>query len=221
MLSMSQVKILDHWWHCNSTLQKSNLVIYNLKLPKYNYIIYNLLQVDCKFVKSVHISATKLSNHLITVRPIHDTDSEPYGKERLIPRIYFTHFWSHYYDDSIQLHPDMLLHTFSSRQGLNLETINVNLTYPLFSHGLLCTALSRIHNHYNTIVCLCPGLHTSTNVTYSEVAGVDNYSFMISSLIIFKLKIKIPTLSYYLHFVLHYCLLEKSRVLVLMTCLKI
>jgi hypothetical protein len=50
---------------------------------------------------------------------------------------------------------------FNSYQGLNLDAIGADLTYLVFSHGHLYTTLSRIHNHINAIVQLCPSENTT------------------------------------------------------------
>lgn len=58
---------------------------------------------------------------------------------------------------------------FNSCQGLTLDRIAVDLTWPVFSHGQLYTALSRIRNRHHAIVRLPPGEIYTTNVTYREI----------------------------------------------------
>ena len=59
--------------------------------------------------------------------------------------------------------------TFNSCQGLTLDTVGVDLTSPVFSHGQLYTALSRIRHRSNAKVRLRPGQSKTKNVTYHEV----------------------------------------------------
>jgi hypothetical protein len=59
--------------------------------------------------------------------------------------------------------------TFNSCQGLTLEIVEVDLTRPVFSHGQLYTAPSRIRHHNDAKAHLCPGETTTTNVTYQEI----------------------------------------------------
>ena len=59
--------------------------------------------------------------------------------------------------------------TFNSCQGMTLDTVGVDLTRPVFSHGQLYTALSRIRNRSRAMVRLRPGENSTTNVTYNEL----------------------------------------------------
>jgi hypothetical protein len=58
---------------------------------------------------------------------------------------------------------------FNSCQGLNLNMVGVDITVPVFSHGQLYTALSRIPNCTQAVVHMRPGETTTTNVTYHEL----------------------------------------------------
>lgn len=59
--------------------------------------------------------------------------------------------------------------TFNSCQGLTLDVVGVDLTRPVFSHGQLYTALSRIRHRSHAKVRLRPGQRMTKNVTYHEV----------------------------------------------------
>lgn len=59
--------------------------------------------------------------------------------------------------------------TFNSCQGLTLDTVGVDLTRPVFSHGQLYTALSRIRHRSHARVRLRPGHSMTRNVTYREI----------------------------------------------------
>src|SRR5882762_12006044 len=59
--------------------------------------------------------------------------------------------------------------TFNSCQGLTLDRVGVDLTRPVFSHGQLYTALSRICHRSDVKIRLRPGECSMTNVTYREI----------------------------------------------------
>ncbi|OSD03960.1 hypothetical protein PYCCODRAFT_1364875 [Trametes coccinea BRFM310] len=59
--------------------------------------------------------------------------------------------------------------TFNSCQGLTLDVVGVDLTRPVFSHGQLYTALSRIRHRSHAKVRLRPGQTSTRNVTYHEI----------------------------------------------------
>ncbi|PCH43538.1 hypothetical protein WOLCODRAFT_75077 [Wolfiporia cocos MD-104 SS10] len=59
--------------------------------------------------------------------------------------------------------------TFNSCQGLTLDTVGVDLTRCVFSHGQLYTALSRIRHRKDARVRLPFGRELTKNVTYNEI----------------------------------------------------
>jgi hypothetical protein len=59
--------------------------------------------------------------------------------------------------------------TFNSCQGMTLDTLGVDLTRPVFSHGQLYTALSRVRRREHVMIRLQPGQDSTTNVTYTEL----------------------------------------------------
>jgi ATP-dependent exoDNAse (exonuclease V) alpha subunit len=116
---------------------------------------------------------TDVGTRLVTVRLIRERRGVLHtdGEDVLIPRISFTH---HLPSGHTLLRRQFPLAagyaaTFNSCQGLNLDAVAVDLTRPVFSHGQLYTALSRIRNRTNAIIRLRPGEHTALNVTYPEL----------------------------------------------------
>lgn len=59
--------------------------------------------------------------------------------------------------------------TFNSCQGLTLDVVGVDLTRPVFSHGQLYTALSRIRHRSHARVRVRRGQTMTKNVTYHEI----------------------------------------------------
>ncbi|KAI0633335.1 hypothetical protein C8Q77DRAFT_1057353 [Trametes polyzona] len=59
--------------------------------------------------------------------------------------------------------------TFNSCQGLTLDVVGVDLTRPVFSHGQLYTALSRIRHRSHAKVRVRKGQTSTKNVTYHEI----------------------------------------------------
>jgi hypothetical protein len=51
----------------------------------------------------------------------------------------------------------------------NLDRVGVDLTYLVFSHGQLYTALSRIPDHTCAVIHMRPGETSTVNVTYREL----------------------------------------------------
>jgi ATP-dependent DNA helicase PIF1 len=138
--------------------------------------IYRLLRnfsVDRGLVKNVRVVVTDVGTRLITVKIVRDDDilSEDNEDEILIPRITFTHFLPSGHTLTRRQFPlaPAYCTTFNSCQGLNLDAVGIDLTRPVFSHGQLYTALSRIRHRSNAKVRLRPGETTTTNVTYHEL----------------------------------------------------
>ena len=136
------------------------------------YRLIRNLSIDRGLVKNTHVVINSLGRRLITVRVLHGmrgvcTESE----NILIPRISFS---------SVLPSGHTLLHlqfplapayatTFNSCQGLTLDSVAVDLIRPVFSHGQLYTALSRIRHRSHARVRLPPGQTTTPNVTYKQL----------------------------------------------------
>lgn len=59
--------------------------------------------------------------------------------------------------------------TFNGCQGLTLKRIGIDVTIPVFSHGQLYTAISRVRTRQDVIFRLHPGEKETVNVTYREI----------------------------------------------------
>ena len=124
-------------------------------------------------VKNVHVVVVEVGTWIVTVRllrPGDPTNSE--GEEDiLIPRISFLHQLPSGHTLLCRQFPlaPAYATTFNSCQGLTLDVVGVDLTWPVFSHGQLYTALSCIRHHSHAKVRLHPGETTTPNVTYQEI----------------------------------------------------
>lgn len=129
--------------------------------------------IDRGMVKNVRAVVESVGHRIVTVRLM----SSLGGVNRiepeiiLIPRIKFDHTLHSGHTLQRRQFPLTLAYatTFNSCQGLTLDRIGVDLTRPVFSHGQLYTALSRIRNRRHGIVRLSPGEVSTTNVTYHEI----------------------------------------------------
>jgi hypothetical protein len=138
--------------------------------------IYRLIRnfsVDRGLVKNARVIVTELGNRLITVRLIHQRGSTLYADDEdvLIPRISFTYVLPSGHTLLRRQFPLTLGYatTFNSCQGLNLDRVGVDLTYPVFSHGQLYTALSRIPDRTCAVIRMRPAETSTLNVTYREL----------------------------------------------------
>ena len=138
--------------------------------------IFRLLRnfsIDLGLVKNIRVMIVHTGSRLVTVRILRGiggpnvVDSE----DILIPRISFqTTLPSGHtlHRKQFPLAPAYAT-TFNSCQGLTLDCLGIDLTRPVFSHGQLYTALSRIRHRSHARVRLRPGETTTTNVTYHEL----------------------------------------------------
>jgi hypothetical protein len=137
--------------------------------------IYRLIRnfsIDHGLVKNTRVIMTELGNRLITVRLMHQQGNTLYADndDVLIPRISFTHILP---SSTLLCHQFPLTlgyaMTFNSCQGLNLDCAGVDLTYPVFSHGQLYTALFRIPDRTCAVRQMCPAETSTLNVMYHEL----------------------------------------------------
>ncbi|RXW13239.1 hypothetical protein EST38_g12616 [Candolleomyces aberdarensis] len=125
--------------------------------------------IDRGLVKNVRVVVKGVGAWLITVQVLREDG--PMAEEILIPRITFqTELKSGHTlcRRQFPLAPAYAT-TFNSCQGLTLDRVGVDLTSPVFSHGQLYTAISRIRNRNDGMILLPPGEASTTNVTYHEI----------------------------------------------------
>ena len=138
--------------------------------------VFRLLRnfsVDLGLVKNVRVVVVHTGTHLITVRLVRGAAGPNVTgiEDILIPRISFQTVLASghtLHRKQFPLAPAYAT-TFNSCQGLTLDCVGIDLTRPVFSHGQLYTALSRIRHRTHARVRLRPGETTTTNVTYHEV----------------------------------------------------
>jgi hypothetical protein len=131
------------------------------------------LSVDRGLVKNVRMVITGLGRSIVTVRVLRGIGgvSIVESEDVLIPRITFMSSLPSGHTLIRRQFPlaPAYATTFNSCQGLTLDTVGLDVTRPVFSHGQLYTALSRIRNRTNARVLLRPGETTTPNVTYKEI----------------------------------------------------
>jgi len=138
--------------------------------------VYRLLRnfsIDRGLVKNIRVVITGIGQRLISVHVIKHAQTAVIidEEELLIPRI---HFKDNLYSGHTLLRRQFPLApayatTFHSCLGLTLDKIGVDLTMPVFTHGQLYTALSRIRNRTHACVRLRPNENSTRNITYKEL----------------------------------------------------
>lgn len=137
--------------------------------------VYRLLRnfsVDRGLVKNTRVVVTGIGQKLITVhllKPASSTLSSDY--DILLPRITFKETLPSGHTLLRKQFPlaPAYASTFHSCQGLTLDYVGIDLTRPVFTHGQLYTALSRVRHRNNMMILLPDGQKTTTNVTYHEI----------------------------------------------------
>jgi ATP-dependent DNA helicase PIF1 len=156
-------------------LVEPSIPVYNLRIQ--TNAVYRLmrnLNIEQGLVKNAKVVVTALANHHVTVRTLSQLDVgriARYSEDRIIPRILFTtELPSGYILERRQfpLAPAYAT-TFHSCIGLTLDVLGVDLTRPVFGHGQLYTALSRIRHRSHARVRLRPGQSKTKNITYEEL----------------------------------------------------
>lgn len=139
--------------------------------------VYRLMRnfsLDRGLVKNVRALIKHVGRRVITISVIREDagGNNISGEDVLIPRILFTYsipgtgYTLH--RRQFPLAPAYAT-TFNSCQGLTLDRVGVDLTRPVFSHGQLYTAFSRIRHREDGMVRVKPGQTCTTNVTYEEI----------------------------------------------------
>ena len=132
------------------------------------------LSVDKGLVKNTQCVVTAIGVRVISVRILKHSIVGQLQQEEdiLIPRITFMGMLSSscymLVRKQFPLAPAYAA-MFNSCQGLTLERVIIDLTRPVFSHGQLYTALSRVRHHDHGRLRLNLGDTEITNITFEEL----------------------------------------------------
>lgn len=137
------------------------------------YRLMRNLSIDRGLVKNVRVVVVSTGARLVTVRLLRGVSGvgDVHVEDILIPRITFEHTLQSGHTLVRRQFPlaPAYATTFNSCQGLTLDIVGVDLIRPVFSHGQLYTALSRIRHRSHARVRLPHGQTTTTNVTYEPI----------------------------------------------------
>lgn len=138
--------------------------------------LYRLLRnfsVDRGLVKNTRVVVFGIGQKLITVRLLKSLGGTPFldHEDILLPRITFKETLPSGHTLIRKQFPlaPAYASTFHSCQGLTLDCIGVDLTHPVFTHGQLYTALSRVRCRNDIMVLLPDDQATTMNVTYRDI----------------------------------------------------
>lgn len=136
--------------------------------------VYRLLRnfsLDRGLVKNMRCLVVDVGHRLVTVRLLRMDRAGIEEELVLLPRISFTYGLRSGHTLLRRQFPlaPAYATTFNSCQGLTLDRVGVDLTVPVFSHGQLYTALSRIRHRTHARVLPEEGRLETENVTYVEL----------------------------------------------------
>ena len=152
-------------------------------LPRHTLVIkvggvYRLmrnLSIDRGLVKNVRVVVMAVGHRILTVRVVRPRMNlnltTVSADDILLPRITFDtalHSGHTLRRRQIPLAPAYAV-TFNGCQGLTLDRIAVDVSYPVFSHGQLYTALSRVRRRDHLIIRKRPEDEYMLSVTYQEI----------------------------------------------------
>jgi hypothetical protein len=138
--------------------------------------VFRLLRnfsVEQHLVKNVRVLVIDVGHRIITVKVLHHQSSSIDGVEQeyIIPRIDFTHVLPSGHTLLRRQFPLAPAYstTIHSCQGLTYDKIGIDLTSPVFTHGQLYTALSRIRHREHAKVRVRENECTTANITFEEI----------------------------------------------------
>jgi ATP-dependent DNA helicase PIF1 len=138
--------------------------------------VYRLLRnfsIDRGLVKNIRVVITGLGHKLITIQVLKHDNQLPSidDQEILLPRITFKDTLPSGHTLLRRQFPLALAYatTFHSCQGLTLNKVGIDLSTPLFTHGQLYTALSRVRRRTDACVLIDQDNPITKNVTYTEI----------------------------------------------------
>ena len=125
--------------------------------------------VDRGLVKNARVVVTHLGAHVIAVKKLLEDGITT--DDILLPCITFTASLPSGHTLLRKQFPLALAYatTFNSCQGLTLDRLGADLTRPVFSHGQLYTALSRVRRREHALLLLPTDEPYTTNITYNEL----------------------------------------------------
>jgi PIF1-like helicase len=127
------------------------------------------LSIDQGLVKNTRVIVIGMGNHLIKIQRLRSNHLD--DDICLLPQITFTLQLPSGYTltrTQFPLAPSYAT-TFNSCQGMTLNTVGIDLTHPVFSHGQLYTALSRVRHRSHVKIRLPSNESKTTNVTFPEL----------------------------------------------------
>jgi hypothetical protein len=131
------------------------------------------ISVSQQLVKNGRVIVTEVGTRIITVRviPNRSLQTQPDSEEFILPRIPFTHQLPSGHTLSRRQFPlaPAYATTIEDCQVYDLDRVAIDLTQPVYAHGQLYTALSKISNRTDGLVRLPPGKTTTKNVVYKEL----------------------------------------------------
>lgn len=137
------------------------------------YRILRNLSVDRGLVKNTRVVVTGIGRKLITICILKSIGGVSFSdhEDIFLPRITFKETLPSGHTLLRKQFPlaPAYASTFHSCQGLTLDCVGIDLTHPVFTHGQLYTALSRVRCRNNMMVLLPDGQETTTNVTYHDI----------------------------------------------------
>jgi ATP-dependent DNA helicase PIF1 len=134
------------------------------------YRLMRNLSIDRQMVKNVRVLIRAIGDRVVTVQTIHRDHSK--REDILIPRICFEYPIPRTGHTVLRRQFPLApayASTFNSAQGLTLDFVGIDLTRPVFSHGQLYTALSRVRQGRDCVVRLPRGEMSTLNVVYPEL----------------------------------------------------
>ncbi|KIK30160.1 hypothetical protein PISMIDRAFT_386918 [Pisolithus microcarpus 441] len=155
--------------HCPPGLPPHSLAIYVSGI----YRLIRNFSLDHGLVKNCRVIVVSTGRRLITVKALDLIDATPNETSAniLIPRITFHSALPSGHTLLRRQFPlaPAYASTFNSCQGLTLDTVGIDLTSPVFSHGQLYTALSRVRHRDHACILCDSETEETINVTYHEI----------------------------------------------------
>ena len=137
------------------------------------YCLLRNFSIDRQLVKNTCVVVTEIGNRIITAKVLRDrpTFGNQVEEDIVIPCITFSYVLSSGHTLLHRQFPLALAYstTFHSCQGQTYDRIGVDLTKPVFTHGQLYTALSRVRQREHTLVRLKPNQNSTQNITFHDI----------------------------------------------------